>query len=159
LRPEQVTAFVNLMGARAGTEQWSRLGAANVELPVGLEVVQVTPPSVAVDLERRIGAMVRVQPRLVGTLPPGVRLGEVKVEPATVQVGGPESDVRGLTVIPTTPIDVRSLTPRAGSTFDADLVLYPASIKLAPGQPRRVRVTVRLISAPRPSKPPGASSD
>lgn len=156
LKPEQVTVFVDLKGARAGPRQSSRLGAGNVELPVGLEVVQVTPPSVAVDLERRLTAAVRVRARLVGALPRGLRLGEVTVEPATVRVRGPESDLRGLAAIPTTPIDLRGLradqTPRA---FDTDLVLYPASIKLDAGQPRRVRVTVRLIPAPGPPKPAG----
>ena len=59
----------------------------------GVEVIDVSPPTVAVRVERLTSRTLLVQPRFANEPPAGTRAGEAAVAPTEVRVTGPESDV------------------------------------------------------------------
>jgi len=65
----------------------------------GVEVVDVSPPTVSVRVERVISRTLLVQPRFANDPPSGARAGEPIVSPTEVNVTGPESDVARITAV------------------------------------------------------------
>jgi len=59
----------------------------------GVEVVDVSPATVSVRLERVTSRSIPVQPRFANSPPSGARAGDAAVSPTEVKVTGPESDV------------------------------------------------------------------
>jgi diadenylate cyclase len=158
LNPGDVRAFVNLRDRAPGLYT-VLLGAENVAVPPGVVVAQITPPRVIVELERRRVRRVPVAPTLAGKVPNGLRR-EVVVEPANVAIEGPESLLVGLSSVPTDEIDLRDLSPEnTPRTFVVGLVLAPAALRLAPGEPQRVRVTVTLRPRAAPPDDGAAPAD
>ncbi|HEX8203925.1 MAG TPA: diadenylate cyclase [Isosphaeraceae bacterium] len=145
LTPTEVAAFVNLTDLPAGRHRVP-LGASNVTVPPGLEVIRVSPASLWVDIENRIERTVKVRPQLVGRPLESV---EYTVRPATVTVWGPRSAFDDLDSLSTEPIDIRDLKPGdPPRVFNAALILSPASVRLAEGQGKQIQVVVRLRPTP-----------
>ncbi|HEV2439943.1 MAG TPA: CdaR family protein [bacterium] len=70
----------------------------------------VDPPLVAAQLTVREGAAVKVVPvvpTITGTPPPPLAVTGISTEPATVTLLGPALALRGVTAVPTAPIDLR----------------------------------------------------
>ena len=65
----------------------------------GVEIVDVSPPTVAVRIERLTSRTVVVQSRFANEPPAGTRAGESEVTPTEVKVTGPESDVARVTAV------------------------------------------------------------
>ena len=65
----------------------------------GVEVVDVSPPTVSVRLERLTTRTVSVQPRFANDPPSGARAGDVAVSPTEVKVTGPETDVARIAAV------------------------------------------------------------
>ncbi|HEX9093500.1 MAG TPA: CdaR family protein, partial [Coriobacteriia bacterium] len=65
----------------------------------GVGVVDVSPPTVSVRVERVISRTLLVQPRFANEPPSGARAGEPIVAPTEVNVTGPESDVARITAV------------------------------------------------------------
>jgi uncharacterized protein (TIGR00159 family) len=153
LRPDQVGLHVDLRGAGPGATTVA-LGAGDVDLPPGLRVTGIEPPRVTVRLERRVRKAVPVLP-VASPPPPAAGPTAWSVEPAAVTVIGPESAAGRLRDLKTKPLDLtglrRSDLPR---TFEAEVEVSPPSLRLAEGQPGRVRVTIRPGMRPGPSAPP-----
>jgi YbbR domain-containing protein len=65
----------------------------------GVEVVDVSPPTVAVRVERLTSRTLLVQPRFSNEPPSGTRAGDAAVTPTEVLVTGPESDVARIAAV------------------------------------------------------------
>jgi YbbR domain-containing protein len=65
----------------------------------GVEVVDVSPPTVSVRVERLTSRTLLVQPRFSNEPPAGTRAGEAAVSPTEVRVTGPESDVARIAAV------------------------------------------------------------
>ncbi len=144
LQPEQVAVFVDLRGAQVGTQIVELSADRNVGLPLGLDVDRIRPPSLRVVLEPRVEADARVEPSLVGDVPPGYEAAYT-VRPEAIRVSGPQSVIEGLDHLGTAPIGLdRLAADRPGLSVEVEPVYSPASLRPAAGQPRRVRVDVRL---------------
>ena len=65
----------------------------------GVEVVDVSPPTVSVRLERVTSRTVPVQPRFANDPPSGSRAGDAAVTPSEVSVTGPESDIARIAAV------------------------------------------------------------
>jgi hypothetical protein len=68
----------------------------SMDLPDGIEIVNITPGTVAIRLERIIERELEVEARFEGNLTKGFVLRDVLISPATVRVRGPESHVNAL---------------------------------------------------------------
>ena len=75
-------------------------------MPFGVEVVQVTPSTVAMAFEPSASREVPVVPAVDGRPAPGFVVGTLSAEPATVEVIGPESAVKRATEALTEPVSV-----------------------------------------------------
>jgi YbbR domain-containing protein len=65
----------------------------------GVEVVDVSPATVSVRVERLISRVLLVQPRFANGPPAGARAGDAAVSPTEVRVTGPETDIGRITAV------------------------------------------------------------
>jgi YbbR domain-containing protein len=65
----------------------------------GVEVVNWSPPTVSVRVERLTSRTVLVQPRFANEPPTGTRAGDAAVSPTEVRVSGPESDIARIAAV------------------------------------------------------------
>jgi YbbR domain-containing protein len=151
LRPEQVRAFLDLDDVEAGLHR-QVLNAENIELPLGLEVVRITPSVIRVDMERRIEKMVAVEPEATGSPPIGYFVERISVSPGSVKISGPVSILRHIVSLPTEPVAVSDIDPQIGKkTVEVPVVLSPPSLRLVVGQDKKFLVTIHLKQESRAS--------
>lgn len=144
LEPEQVGAFVDLKGKTFGAYQVA-LNQDNIELPLGLEVVRVTPSKIKVELEQRAEKKLTVKPQFVGASPAGYKMGKVKVKPDYVKVSGAVSVLHKTDRVLTEPIDLGRIEPTDEKhEVEVPLVLPSSSLRLLPGERKEVRVGFEL---------------
>jgi hypothetical protein len=146
LKPEQVVAFVDLRDSHPGSLKVP-LSVDNIKIPLGLDVMRVTPSAISVELEQRVEKEVPITPEVMGLPPPGFQVARVIVNPATVRVSGPESIVRSLRTVSTEPISVQTLGlgPEAlAKSVEVPLVVSPASLRLLAGQGKKALVSIQI---------------
>ncbi len=113
LAPADTSAVVDLRSARPGRRLF-HLTATQVTLPYGVEVVQVAPATLPIEFENSAVRIVQVRPSLEGQPASGYEVLNVTTTPATVEVIGPESSLRGLDEAMTEPVTItRSTAPCA----------------------------------------------
>jgi YbbR domain-containing protein len=100
-----VDVLVEIPERRPGSHT-AHLGAENVIAPEGIDVVSVDPNTLQLRLDREVSAMLPVSPRLTGEPAAGAVVGDVEVEPDRVLVSGPESMLRELRALSTSPINL-----------------------------------------------------
>ena len=115
-----------------------------VRAPLGVEVTQVSPSTISLTLEALGSRVVPIIPEVRGAPAAGFVVGTVEVEPATVEVEGPESRLGDLDEAMTEPIDVTgaSVPLRRMVTVGVD----DPSLRLA--TPGSARVTISIVRAP-----------
>jgi len=101
----ELVAVLDLRSARPGRRLFHLTGS-DVRAPFGVEVVQVSPSSLSMGFEASASKVVRVIPEIDGSPASGFTMGAVGVEPATVEVVGPASVIKGLDEAITEPVSV-----------------------------------------------------
>ena len=91
-----IVAQIDLKSAGPGRRLY-QLTPEQVRVPYGVQVVQVTPPSIALAFENSLSKSVPVTPSLEGEPAPGFVVGTVSVDPPAVEVVGPQSAVTRVT--------------------------------------------------------------
>lgn len=127
------------------------LGQSNVDftakilagLPAGVSVVQVSPPAIDIDLDRRLEREVRIKEMVIGDVASGYTKGPVTVEPRTVTISGPQSIVRQISEVATDVVDVNGLTET--TRFDMGLALKERTVSAVDSTPISVSVNVTPI--------------
>jgi YbbR domain-containing protein len=117
-----------------------------LDLPTGLTVTAIQPPSVTARVEPLATRRVQVTPRVTGRPREGFETLSHTISPTWVEVSGPESRVSEVTITP----DAVDLTDRAES-FEAVVELHGppgASVTLHPTQ-ATVSVEVQAVSSER----------
>lgn len=146
LRPEQVGAFLDLIQIDAGYHRLV-LNADNIELPLGLEVVRITPSAIRLEMEERINKEIAVEPKIAGTPPAGYKIAKIRVSPGSLKVSGPESKLRDMLSLSTESISVSDISTQKGEkVVRVPVILSPASLRLLPGENKEVMVTIQLES-------------
>ena len=105
LRAGEIVAVLDLGSARAGSRLF-HIRNDEVRAPFGVEVAQVVPATLALELERSTRRTVLVKPALEGEPAAGYVVGRVLSEPATVEIVGPETRVKQITEATTEPVSV-----------------------------------------------------
>lgn len=105
LAPGDMAAVIDLRSARPGRRLF-HLTPASVKAPYGVEVVQVGPATLPIGFENSAVRIVQVRPSVEGEPAPGYEVASVTSEPATVEVIGPESSLRGLDEAMTEPVSI-----------------------------------------------------
>ena len=103
LNPFLVDVLVDVP-ADAGEQVDVHLGAENVIMPEGLEVVSIEPNILRLRLDEVISRMLPVEPRLVGEPAAGAVAGNVETIPDRVVVSGPSTRLEEMEAVTTTPV-------------------------------------------------------
>jgi YbbR domain-containing protein len=144
ISPGDIVAVLDLRGARAG-ERLFHLTPEQVRAPFGVEVVQVTPPTVAVAFEKAASPRnIPIRPAIEGRPAAGYVVGKITADPPTVEVEGPESAVHRVTDALTEPVSVAGAVKAVQETVTVGTLDPAVRVKT----PRTVQVTVQIIPAP-----------
>ena len=138
-----LVAVVDLRSARPGRRLF-QITPEQVRAPAGVEVVQVTPVSVAMVFEPSATRQVPVVPDVEGKPAAGYVIGRTVVDPPSVEVIGPEGAVKRVNEAITEPVSVDNA--RNPVTEDVTVGLLDSTLRLK--SPRRARVTVQVVPAP-----------
>lgn len=105
LEAGDVVAVLDLGMARPGPRLF-HLISGQVRTPFGVNVAQITPPTVSLEFERTGRKTVPVNPSVDGEPAPGYVVERVTSDPPSVVVTGPESNLARLTEATTEPVSV-----------------------------------------------------
>lgn len=141
--PGDIVAQLDLKSARPGRRLY-QLTPEQVRVPYGVQVVQVSPTTVALGFEASQAKIVPVVPAVEGDPAPGFVVGQVSVEPPTVEVIGPQSAIDRVTEALTEPVNVGGAS--AAVTDGVTVGFQEAALRMK--TPRQARVTVEVIPGP-----------
>lgn len=139
----EIVAVLDLRGARVG-QRLFHLITDEVRAPFGVEVAQISPPTVSLAFERSGAKVVPISPAIEGVPAPGYVVGKVTSTPDTVEVIGPESRLRRLTEATTEPITIEGTTRTV--TDIVTVGVADSALRLREG--RTASVTIAITSAP-----------
>lgn len=141
--PGDIVAVLDLRAARAG-ERLFHLTPEQVRAPFGVEVVQVTPPTVAVAFEKTASRNIPIKPAIEGKPAAGYMVGKSTADPPTVEVVGPESAVRRVNEALTEPVSVAGALRPVQETVTVGTLDPAVRVKTQ----RTAKVTVQIVPAP-----------
>lgn len=137
--PGEVIAVLDLSNARPGSRLF-HMRADAVRVPYGVDVLQVTPGTIALELEPAMRRTLPVVPAIEGDPAPGFIAGQVTADPPTVEVIGPQSHVKDLTAATTEPVSIASA--REDVRDEVTVGVSDSAVRLAEGESARVRVQI-----------------
>lgn len=143
LGPGDVVAQLDLKGAREGRRVYS-MTPEQVRVPYGVQVVQVTPPGVALAFESTASKQVPVTPTVEGDPAAGFVVGPIVADPPTVEVLGPKSAIARVSEALTAPISVEGAHDRVSGSVSVGFL--DAALRLK--APRLVQVQVDVVPGP-----------
>jgi YbbR domain-containing protein len=139
-----VVAMVDLATARTGARLF-HLRTDEVRVPYGIDVAQVTPPSISLSLEKSLLRTVPIVPTTDGDPAPGFVVGRISAEPSNVQIIGPESHVRDVAAATTEPVEIDGKHERVRDVVTVGVT--DASVRLVE-QALRATVVIEILLAP-----------
>jgi YbbR domain-containing protein len=137
----ELVAVIDVRTARPG-QRLFHLTPANVNVPYGVEVVQVSPATLPIGFENSAVRIVKVQPSVEGRPAPGYEVTSIVSQPATVEVVGPESSLRGLDQAMTEPISVSDATRPIREVVNIGVA--DPNVRLR--TPQTAEVTVQIVT-------------
>jgi YbbR domain-containing protein len=143
LQAGEIVAVLDLSSARTGSRLF-HIRTDEVRAPFGVEVSQVVPSTLALELEKSARRRVPVLPAIEGEPAPGFVVGRFAADPATVEIVGPDSHVRQVADATTEPVSVKDARTRVRDNVTIGVV--DASVRLA--QAQSANVTVEIWPAP-----------
>jgi YbbR domain-containing protein len=143
LSSTDVVAVIDLHGVHAGRRLFP-LMPEQVRAPFGVEIVQVTPPTVVLVFEPSATKQVPVAPTVDGKPAAGFVIGKITVEPSTVEIVGPESAVKQATEALTEQVSVAGARELVRETVKVGMADSALRLKLS----RPVVVGVQIVPAP-----------
>lgn len=144
LQPSDVVALLDLGEEEPGQHLFD-LFDGRVRAPAGVELTRVAPATLTVTLERAgFRRSIGVVPDIVGAPADGFVVGRIQVDPATVEVVGPETTLQKLDQAFTEPVSVAG----ARGPVEATVTVGVADPALRLATPVAARVTVDIIPAP-----------
>lgn len=141
--PGEVVAILDLEGARPGS-RLIHVRTDEIRVPFGVNVLQVTPATISLELEHSAQRRIPVEPAVEGEPAPGFVAGSVKANPDSVEVIGPESRVKALRSATTEPVQLAG--QRETVTDTVTVGVQDSAVRLV--EPTRAEVTVEVRLAP-----------
>lgn len=137
--PSGVVVSLDLHGVKAGRRLF-QLSPDLVRAPSDVEVVAVTPATLALVFERTLTRRVPIVVSVEGTPADGFEAGEAHVNPATVDIEGPESAVQRVTQVSTDEVSLAGAKAAVNQTVG--LGLSEPNVRLKAGTSVAVSVPV-----------------
>jgi len=132
-------AVLDVATAKPGRNQF-HISPENVSAPFGVEVSHAGPATVPLVFERQVSREVPVKPEIEGGPAPGFEVRRVTVQPATVEVVGPENALRDLSEVRTDPIELRASAAEIRETVRIGIPDSLARLRV----PQSVLVTIDI---------------
>jgi YbbR domain-containing protein len=139
MAPGDVAAVIDLRAARTGRRLF-HLTPGQVKAPYGLETVQVSPPTLTLEFETSGIRVVKVMPIIDGQPPRGFEVVQVRSEPETIEVAGPQSVLKQLREAITEPISVTDQQATVQEVVTVGVVDPSVRVR----SPQTVTVTVTI---------------
>lgn len=139
IRPTDVHAELDLGNARPGERTYD-FSSQQVHVPDDVEVVQVVPTQFRLSFDTRRVRKVAVQPRVIGTFAPGLKIARVTVTPEQITISGPAQRVDAIDTAITDPVDATGLVSSGSFTTHA----YVSDPMVQVVRPGPVKVTVYM---------------
>lgn len=139
----EIVAVLDLATARAGSRLFP-IRADEVRAPFGVEVAQVTPSTLSLELEKAGRRKVPVVPAIDGDPAPGFVVGRWTAEPASVEIIGPDSRVRQVAEATTELVSVKDARARVRDNVTVGVA--DSSVRLVEAQ--SANITVEIWPAP-----------
>jgi YbbR domain-containing protein len=143
LGPGDIVAVLDLRTARPGRRLY-QITPEQVRRPFGVQVVQLTPPSIALVFENSATRQVPVVPAVEGDPAPGFAVGKPVSSPPTVEVVGPESAIERVTEALTESVSVAGARQDVTETVTVGFQDPALRLKV----PRLATVTVPIVPGP-----------
>lgn len=138
-----VVAVLDVHTALSG-QRLFQLTPDQVRAPFGVEVLQVSPSSVAMLFEKTATKEVRVVPSIDGVPAPGFVVGNWTVDPQTVEVTGPESVVEKVIAATTESVSVAGARDAVNDRVTVGFIEPALRLK----DPRLASVHVEILHSP-----------
>jgi uncharacterized protein (TIGR00159 family) len=148
VRPDQVQVKLNLEKAVAGSNQIA-IARESIVLPPGIQLNQVEPQILEVNLDERYQKNFPIQPDWTGKLPAGFILQDARTIPDMVKVTGGSQALKEIQTIYTEKIPLENIT--ADGAVSVGLVLFPSNLKLDDASKNKVEVIYKIALRPPPS--------
>ncbi|MEY3283406.1 MAG: hypothetical protein RIR86_1419 [Acidobacteriota bacterium] len=150
LTSNQISVTANLSNKEQG-ERIAHLQTHHVKLPERIEVLNISPTTIRLRLEKTESRAVKVIPMTEGTLPPGLEIYDTSINPETILVEGPQRDIEKVTQFSTETINL----DRLSSSFNAQVdVEVPTPLRIKGREQVRLSITIgekrqkRTVSVP-----------
>ncbi|MCP5052270.1 MAG: DisA protein, partial [bacterium] len=135
IKPDQIRVKLDLSKSKVGPNSFT-ITRESISLPPGIILKGVTPHVVDVDLDVLIKKELPVQIDWVGKLPDRYILTDTTIRPKTVEIIGGKRMLEKMLTIYTERVPLNNLEGKGIIT--ANLVLNPASLKIAPNSKEKV---------------------
>ncbi len=109
-------------------------------IPEGVQVVQISPPGVDLEVDHRMDRVVKIKPVVIGEPASGFKLDGVEIEPVSALITGPRSLIRNIVDIPTDVVDLTDLT--VTKTFEISLA--PKNPTVSGSTETQLKLTARV---------------
>ncbi len=143
LEPEQLKVMLDLGKAVVGTNTFS-ITADNIVLPPGIRLTRIEPVKVKVAIDRIVSKTLPIQVDWAGKLPRGLVIEQIEVRPGKTVLVGPSRILASITTVYTEKINLENI--HSSGKLTADLVISPASVKVASGSVDKVTIEYRVKS-------------
>ena len=143
LQSGEIVAVIDLSRARPGSRLF-HIRNDEVRAPFGVEVEQVIPGTMPLDIETSLRRSVPVVPATEGSPAPGYVVGRVSSDPSTVSIVGPESHVRQVSGATTEPVSIEGAHDRVRD--DVTIGVADSAVRLE--SPENATVIVDIVPAP-----------
>jgi len=146
LAPGDVTAVLDVAAAKPGPN-FFHLAPDHVRAPFGVEVTSAGPATVQLVFERHVVKTVPVVALVNGEPAPGYEKRRVTVDPARVEVEGPESAVRDVDQATTEPVELKASAAQVRETVAIGLL--NSAVRLRSAQSAVVTVDIQPVRTER----------
>ncbi len=135
--PQEIPVTLDLQDVKPGG-QFIKIGAGNIQLTKGVELVDVNPKQLHVKASAK--RLVPIKLNLKGSPPKGYEEKGVKVIPSKIYIIGPEKEVMGVNRVDSYPIDIRG--HKETLRIRVELITPRGDIRLLQLQPTEVEVVI-----------------
>lgn len=153
---DQVKVKLNLANVVAGNNQVA-ITRDGIVLPPGIELKQLEPQALEVNLDVPVHKKLSIQPEWTGKLPAEFILQEAYTVPETVEVVGGNRTLQDIRTIYTEKIPLENIT--SDGQVSVTLVLLPSFLKFADESQKQVKVIYKVGQRPPPSDAEGKNKD
>ena len=140
ITPTSVVAKLNLEKASPLQEEYP-ITKEMISLPEGAEVIRISPNLIRLKLEKTTETYLKIEPYIIGKLPPNLKIEKIEVIPPVVKVEGPESKVIPGEKIRTSPIDISNFETSA--EISPTLILPNPYLRLASEE--QVKIKIKIV--------------